>query len=455
MRRLMAHILLGMCLLARPAFAAADFPLLIGGTIVTADRVIPNGWVAVQGGKILSVSETKPALTGARTIATHDIVFPGFIDLHNHPLYAVFRRWKAPKVYPNRYEWRTAQAYWDAIQAPEGKLVATHFCDMDAYVEFKALAGGTTSLLGIYRPADTSNIPPCVAGLARNLDWATGFYGADIGHERAGNILGVRPNDLKLSEETLDLIKHGPIDLIAVHLGEGQRNDADSHAEFARLKELGLLTPKTAIIHGVALTEADFGEITGAGASFIWSPRSNFELYGETADIAAALRQKVTMALAPDWSPTGSTNMLAEIAYAKSVIDRDFKGLISPQQLFEMTTAIPARIAKIDDKVGQIKPGLYADLFLLRGDTTHPFDTLATAKPQDVTLTMVNGVPVYGAKDYLDAAGATGGEAVTLCAQTKAINPKAMPGKFADITARLTVALLAEKLTLAGLAECR
>src|SRR6185295_13800387 len=108
-------------------------------------------------------------------------------------------------------------------------------------------------------------------------------------------------------------------------------------------KELKLLTPNTAIIHGVALTESDFAEIRAAGASFVWSPRSNFELYGETADLAAAVRQKVTMALAPDWSPTGSTNMLAEIGYAKGVIDRQFKGLISPRQLFEMATSVPAR----------------------------------------------------------------------------------------------------------------
>jgi 5-methylthioadenosine/S-adenosylhomocysteine deaminase len=94
MRRLMTRLLLGMCLLARPALAAADGgPVLIGGTIVAADRVIPNGWIAVQNGKILSISEAKPVLPGARTIATHDIVFPGLVDLHNHPLYAVFPRW--------------------------------------------------------------------------------------------------------------------------------------------------------------------------------------------------------------------------------------------------------------------------------------------------------------------------------------------------------------------------
>lgn len=446
-------VFLALVLLAVPALAA-EGPLLINGAIVTPERVIQNGWIALRDGKIAAISETQPQIAGARVLVTRDIVFPGFIDLHNHPLYGIFPRWRPPKVYPNRYEWRADTGYWQAIQTPEGKLVAARFCDMDTYVEMKALMGGTTSLLGIYRPADTAVVPPCVAGLARNLDWASGFHGDGLGHERAGNILGVRPNDLKLSEETLAQIKRGPIDLIAVHLGEGQRGDPDSRAEFARLKELKLLTPNTAVIHGVALSESDFGEIKAAGASFVWSPRSNFELYGETADLAAALRQKVTMALAPDWSPTGSTNMLAEIVYAKGVIDRQFKGLISAQQLFEMATSIPARIAHIDDKAGSLKVGLAADLFLLRGDASKPFDALVAAKPQDVMLTVVDGVPLFGAADHMSAVGVTAMETVNLCGQERGINPGSIVDGFADITARLTGALRAENLTLAGLAEC-
>lgn len=434
--------------------SAADAPLLINGTIVTPARVIQDGWLTIRDGKIAAISATQPTVPGARTLITHDIVFPAFVDLHNHPLYAVFPRWHPPKVYPNRYEWRADAGYWQAIQTPEGKLVTTRFCDMDTYVEMKALMGGTASMLGIYKPADTATVPRCVAGLVRNLDWASGFYGEGLGHEHAGNILGVRPNDLKLSGETLDQIKRGPVDLIAVHLGEGQRNDPDSRAEFARLKELKLLTPNTAVIHGVALTESDFGEIKAAGASFVWSPRSNFELYGETADLAAAVRQKVTMALAPDWSPTGSTNMLAEIVYARGVIDRQFKGLISAQRLFEMATAIPARIAHIDDKTGSLKPGLAADLFLLRGDTSKPFDALVSAKPEDVTLTMIGGAPLFGVPDHMSAAGVTAMETVNLCGQERGINPGAIADGFADITARLTGALKAEGLTLAGLAEC-
>ena len=176
---------------------AADAPLLINGAIVTPSGVMADGWLVVDGGKIQSITATKPGVANGRTLVTHDIVFPGFIDLHNHPLYGVFPRWTPPKVYPNRYEWRAADEYWKTIQGPEGKLVATHFCDMDAYVELKALAGGTTSLLGIYEPADVPKVLPCVAGLARNLDWFSGFHGTKVAPERIVNVLGVQPDDVK------------------------------------------------------------------------------------------------------------------------------------------------------------------------------------------------------------------------------------------------------------------
>ncbi len=431
------------------AQARAD-TLLINGTIVAPDQVFQNGWLAIEDGKIRSVTPSRPDVKDARELVTTDIVFPGFVDLHNHPLYGIFPRWQPPKVYANRYQWRGDPGYWSAIQTPEGKLVATHFCDMDAYVELQALMGGTTSILGLYQPADAPTVEPCVEGLARNLDWATGFHGPGVGKERIANVLGVRPNDIKLSPQAMEMVKTGNYDLIAVHLGEGQKKDADSQAEFAQLKALGLLSAKTAVIHGGGLREADFAELAKVGGAFVWSPRSNFELYGETADVPAAVRQKTIIALAPDWSPTGSMNMLAELNYAKTVSDRDFGRLFSSKYMFEMATAIPARIAKIDDKVGSLKPGLFADVFLLRGDARRPYDALLAAKPQDVTLTLVGGVPIFGSRDYLAKLGASAQETVTLCGEAKATT---LP--IGAISARLQKALAAEKLRLGPLAECR
>src|ERR1700730_12015768 len=101
--------------------------------------------------------------------------------------------------------------------------------------------------------------------------------------------------------------------------------------------------------------------MSSSGAALIWSPRSNFELYGFTTDVRTARKTNVTIALAPDWSPTGSTNSLAELRYAKQVSHEKLADFFSDKDLFEMSTSIPARIARIDDKVGSVKKGLYAD----------------------------------------------------------------------------------------------
>lgn len=448
MKRLCTALFL---ILAATTPAAAEI-LLINGTIVGAGRTIQDGWIAIENGKIRSITEQKPNAPGAKELVTKDIVFPGFVDLHNHPLYGIFPRWQPPKVFANRYQWRGDAGYLNAIQNPEGKLVAQHFCDMDAYVELQALMGGTTSILGLYQPADTPKVEPCVEGLARNLDWASGFHGPGVGKERIANVLGVRPNDIKLSPQAMEMVKSGNYDLIAVHLGEGQKGDAESQAEFAQLKALGLLSAKTAVIHGGGLSESDFGELTKAGGAFVWSPRSNFELYGETANVPAAVRQKTTVVLAPDWSPTGSMNMLAEVGYAKKVSDRDFGGLFTARDLFEMATVGPARVARIADKVGSLRLGMYGDVFLLRGDGADPFAALANAKPQDVTLTVVNGAPLYGDAAYLKALGVAAPEALTVCGAAKAVDPKVLP--IGAITARLQKALAAENLRLGPLAEC-
>lgn len=65
----------------------------------------------------------------------------------------------------------------------------------------------------------------------------------------------------------------------------------------------------------------------------MWSPHSNFELYGVTADVGAAYCEGVTLALAPDWSPTGSDNMLDEIKYAHDVNRDRLEGLFQAASL--------------------------------------------------------------------------------------------------------------------------
>ncbi|MBP1943732.1 N-acetylglucosamine-6-phosphate deacetylase [Cytobacillus luteolus] len=63
--------------------------LLIGGTIVTETKVIHEGWIMIEHGKIIEIGEknTLPSKWSAHPVTTIDenhFVFPGFIDVHIH-----------------------------------------------------------------------------------------------------------------------------------------------------------------------------------------------------------------------------------------------------------------------------------------------------------------------------------------------------------------------------------
>jgi cytosine/adenosine deaminase-related metal-dependent hydrolase len=453
MRPVFAGLLLLLALL-QPAAAA---PLVIGGTIVTPGGIIPHGWLVMDGAKIVQITQDRPAIAGAKLLETRDLVFPGFIDLHNHPLWSVFPRF-APKPPPpaapwnNRYAWRSDARYLAALQNPWWEMMSHGaFCDLDEYAELQALMGGTTALLGIDLVDENAPPPACLSGLARNLDYQSGFYGAQTGHERIAWVLGVFSDmHFEAARKLHDKMAAGGLDLAVVHTAEGRRDDAESKAEFTMLKSWGLLGPHTAVVHGVALGAGEFAEMAKAGAALVWSPRSNMELYRETADVKKAANAGLQIALAPDWAPTGSVNMLAEIGYARS-LDAGF----SDKQLFEMATANPARIARIEAKVGLLEKGRYADLFLLQGDARDPYKALAQAKPQDVRLTVVGGVPVYGVHADLLALGVDGIEALDVCGQPRGFNSAALPKPYHLLRDQLQSRLHKHGIALAPLVYCR
>jgi hypothetical protein len=444
--------------LAGEANGAPD--VILSGTVVTPDKVITKGWIAIKGGRIDFITENPPASGSVAVIETGGIIFPGFIDLHNHPMYNVFTRWHPDKKFSNRYEWRDLKQYQDRIGTPGRDLQQKHdqtFCDLDAYAEVKALIGGSTSITGISpRRAPLPLVPSCVDGLIRNLDWASGFYGPGIGNERIENIIGVTPRDLKDvdAQRIPEELTNKKIDLLLIHLAEGSPRDMESTVEFLALKGRGFLGDHTAIIHGTALGVGDFRQMRATGTALIWSPRSNMELYGCTTNIAAAFRQGVTIALAPDWSPTGSNNMLAELRYASRFSREQLLGLLSDRALFEMATAVPARIARIDDKVGSLQPGLFADLVVLKGDVSQPFAAIVQAQAVDIQLVLVGGVALYGTEELMNQFKVSL-EPVDVYGVKRLLNfPALSCRKFADAEQRLKEALSKYNLNLAPLEEC-
>lgn len=140
-----------------------------------------------------------------------------------------------------------------------------------------------------------------------------------------------------------------------------------------------------------------------AGSKLVWSPSSNMALYMATTDVAAAKAAGVEIAIAPDWTVSGTGDLMREIGFARSWIDADAPGLFTDRELVEMATAIPAAHMGLQAEVGRFASGILADLVILDVEPgPDPYATVVSrARGPEVQLVMVGGVPTYGDADVM------------------------------------------------------
>ncbi len=445
--------------------SASSSGILLEGTVVTmnpAREVIPNGRVLVRDGRIIAVwrgAVPPPGVdvTGAvrPPLGPHAYIYPGLINLHDHPFFGVLPLWQPPRShaqpalgrplgtepYGNRYQWNTrlVQPEEAARLISNPSSVLTDGAALDASVDVikfakaRMILGGTTTTQGV-----GSN--PAYDGLLARTVEAVNFGRRKI-FSRVGAIGSMDDGERSTLRQG---IGDGLVDAWLIHLAEGVR-DADrrggdltsSRAEFAALRDL--LTDATVIIHGVGLEPEDFVEMRhapaahddgsgdGRGAKLVWSPLSNLLLYGKTTAIYDALAAGVLVSLGTDWAPSGSANLLTELKVADRTLRdglllggrRDIVPSLAPsgakdtgakeraldQLLVEMVTINPAMTVRWDDQVGSIEAGKAADLLVIdtkslpespQGIPASPYRRLIDATERNVSLVMVGGIAQAG-----------------------------------------------------------
>jgi hypothetical protein len=436
----------------RANILASGTPLILRGTVVTPDGVIKHGYVAISNGRIGSVSEKQPDIPDGLRVNVDGIIVPGLVDVHNHVPWNVLPRWSPGPKFTNQAQWADSPEFRQ-LRGPFDRLLPSHFCDMNAWGELRALAGGVTAVMAT-QPA------PCIHGLVRNLDFNSGFYGTtQLDREHIFNASGFRfppPSDVEgrtaFVQAALFFIANPFYEALAIHAAEG--TDAFAEEQFSFLQSQSLLNPKGVLIHGIPLGASDFQAMAAAGTALVWSPRSNLELYGATADVSAALDAGVEIALAPDWALTGSSNLLDELKTAAEWNRGRLGGRLTDRQLIDMVTSVPARVTGVDDEVGQIRPGLRADLLVVNGDPDDPYGAVIDATPAKVQLVLIAGVPLYGTREVMERFwGKPDLEEISLPGGRKTLATPAAGVVVAQVAARLQAALAQEGTSLAPLAE--
>jgi imidazolonepropionase-like amidohydrolase len=409
------------------AYTAGSDALLVRASIAAPTGILENGELLIgSDGKILCAacdcSAHAEAATASVIACPNALVTASLINTHDHITYTDAPPQPHPnEVYEHRNEWRKGLDGHTAIPSISNQGGNSGIW----WGELRNVMAGTTSING----------SGAAQGLARNLDKIGVFQeGLNQGFVRYstfplndtdGRMINSGCTGYSAIDSTTD---SGFSDAVAYtpHVAEGINQAA--HNEFLCLSSTAagghdVMLSKTAVIHGVGLLASDMGLMAKAGASLIWSPRSNIDLYGDTARVVTAKNLGINIALGPDWTISGSMNMLRELRCASEFNQRNLGGFLSDRDLFEMATINGARALKADMHLGALMEGLEADIAIWSAKDHTAYRAVLDANPQDVLLVMRSGLPLFGDASLMAQLpkAQTGCEKISVCGVDRSI----------------------------------
>ncbi len=366
------------------------------GTVMTPDGPQSNWYVQIWDDDIVAVTNVPPA--GVPLVDTAGLIFPGLIDAHNHPSYNSFPT-LAFNNFPfgHRDQWGGDQEYtdWKAKRTEVRTAVNdSGTARITKWGEILELMAGCITMQG-QSGYDVMHAHPDI--ILYNVEQYPARIQTDI-----------FPWTMTAAERDTFMrnISNGLVNASMIHLCEGP--DATSLAQFNTLEGWGLLNQTITIIHGTPLGTTEFTKMAAVGAKMVWSPMSNMKLFEATANVKLAHQLGVTVGISPDWTPSGSYNMLEELGYAWYLNQTIFSNYFTAQQLVEMVTVNNAKACGFDNRYGSIRVGYNAGLCVIEAVTNEPYLSLICARPRNVKLVTVDGMPRYGDPAVLQQLGVTG-----------------------------------------------
>ena len=405
------------------AITAGGPAKLLKGEVLTPGKLFHGGQVAVDAQGSITCVGCDCAAGGETVISCPDgAISPGLINTHDHITFTQNLPYTDTGVrYDDRQQWRKG-----LDGKPKIGSMGSATGDQIKWGELRFLMGGATSIVG-------SGGQP---GLLRNLDQAANEEGLN---QKAVNFDTFPLDDSSGTRRTADCNYGGmPTTASSIsadeayepHTSEGvdatARNEflcqsSDAYDTAAPGTSNNLVLGKTAMIHAIGLQPADYGAMAAAGTGLIWSPRSNITLYGETARVSTAARLGVEIALGTDWMPTGSMNMLRELACADSFNKTYLNNFFSDVQLWQMVTVNAAAVTSTDDAIGVLAPGRVADISIFTRNGKPGFRSVIEAEPKDVALVMRGGKVLYGDDAAVTATTTAACDAVDVCGVAKKV----------------------------------
>ena len=263
--------------------------------------------------------------------------------------------------------------FWDEVVPPDQK---------------GALSGAVEPFKDIDLPTLVRGLVASRGGRHRRITWALGPSSPERCSE---GLLGALA-ELSASEK-LPVYTH-IYESKAMTLIARQTHAKDGGSLIKYLKRVGLLSPQLSLAHSVWMSSAEIDAIGAAGTNVVLNPVGNLKTRSGIAPIRSYMNRKVNVGLGCDnCSCSDAQNMFQSMkmfAGLAAVCDPEPGPPTAANAIWSATVA-GARTAGLAGRIGEIKPGMAADLSII--DLTDPsFVPLNSAARQVVFTESGRGV---------------------------------------------------------------
>jgi 5-methylthioadenosine/S-adenosylhomocysteine deaminase len=391
---LISHALVFNAQAAQPRRLKRVDLIVSGGTVVTMDasrRVIEDGAVAVEGGRIVALGKRSDILRqyGAREVidARGRAVIPGLINGHTHVPMTLFRgiaddldlqEWLTKYIFPAEAKNVNEEFVRAGAQLGLAEMIrggTTTYCDMyyfeDAIAEETERAG-VRGLLGEtvidFPVPDNKTWPDAMRYTER---YVARWKGNRLVTPAIAPHAPYTVSEAHLREVKAFSDRTGAA--IVTHVAETRKEVDDiSRDHGARpveyLARIGFLGPRDVFAHTVHLTEGEISLLKQNGVGSVHNPQSNMKLASGVAPVPQMLRAGVAVGLGTDGAASNNDLDMWEEMDTAAKLHKLTTGdpkVLTAEEALALATIGGARALHMDTDIGSLETGKRADIVVV------------------------------------------------------------------------------------------
>ncbi len=337
---------------------------LTNASVAAGPRTAAKATISVRGGQIefvgsQPIGSISPPGTEAQLDLTGFLLLPGLINSHDHLEFGLF-----PQL--GRGHYQNAQEWATDIQTADAEIIA----------KLRGVPKAVRLWWGAIRNLLCGVTTVCHHNPLSAELLAEDFPVRVLPAFGWAHSLSLEPDIVARFQAT------SAQEPFILHAAEGV--DAASAEEIFELDRLRVLDDRTVLVHGLALNEKGAALLNRRRTALVWCPTSNEFLFGRT-HAREVLNLVENVVMGSDSPLTCRGDLLDDIGFAYNQVGVD------ADELYRMVLSRPAKVFRMHEGQGTVRPGMCADLIAVRDAGSDPATTLSEMSAGDIAMVIIRG----------------------------------------------------------------